>query len=141
MTAAAVSRLIDQARADGLELTPNGDKLKLRGPAEVIERWKPRLAEQKAGILAALTQPIPPDLAALIQRAASFYGYGPGDMTVIQQAAQRDPAGLRLALEADPLHQFMTGRTLDGMMGIDQGHPAPGDAAAGPCAGRGGLRR
>ena len=101
MTASTVSRLIDQARADGLELVPNGDRLKLRGPAEVIERWKPRLAEQKAGILAALTRPIPDDLERLIQRAATHWEYSPEDIATIYQAARRDPEGLRLALEND----------------------------------------
>ena len=101
MTAATAFNLIDQARADGLELVPNGDRLKLRGQAEVIERWKPRLAEHKAGILAALTQPIPPDLAALIQRAATYWEYSPDDLATIQRAARRDPDGLRLALEND----------------------------------------
>ncbi len=101
MTASTVSRLIDQARADGLELVPNGDRLKLRGPADVVARWKPRLAEQKAGIIAALTHPIPPDLDRLIQRAATYWEYSPDDLAVIHQAARRDPEGLRLALEND----------------------------------------
>lgn len=139
MTAATASRLIVQARADGLELVPNGDKLKLRGTAEVVERWKPRLAGHKAEVMAALTKPIQPDLERLIKRAASFYGYGPDDLAVIHQAARRDPAGLRLALEADPLHPFMIGRTLDGMMGMGQLNPEPVDPAARPCAGRGGM--
>ena len=46
--------LIEEARADGLELQPNGDRLKLRGPAEVVERWKPRIVASKSEILAAL---------------------------------------------------------------------------------------
>lgn len=46
--------LIEAARADGLELRSNGDLLKLRGPADVVARWKPRIAADKAGILAAL---------------------------------------------------------------------------------------
>jgi hypothetical protein len=51
MTARA---MIDQARADGLELRSNGDKLKLSGPAAVVERWKPRIVASKSEILAAL---------------------------------------------------------------------------------------
>lgn len=109
MTAATVSRLIDQARADGLELVPNGDRLKLRGPAEVIERWKPRLAEHKAEVMAALTRPIPDDLAALIETAAQFYQYSGDDMSSINDLARRDPEGLRAALLADPLRPFMAG--------------------------------
>jgi len=52
MTALA---LIDQARADGLELRRNGDKLKLSGPVAVVERWKPRVVASKAEIMAALS--------------------------------------------------------------------------------------
>jgi hypothetical protein len=48
--------LIDQARADGLELRSNGDKLKLLGPEDVVERWKPRIIASKAAILAALSE-------------------------------------------------------------------------------------
>lgn len=51
MTALA---LIDQARADGLELRPNGDRLKLRGPADVVARWKPCIAAHKPEIMDAL---------------------------------------------------------------------------------------
>lgn len=54
MTACAI---IDQARADGLELRANGEKLKLSGTAEVVERWKPRLIARKAEIMAALSAP------------------------------------------------------------------------------------
>ena len=53
MTARA---LIDQARSDGLELRANGEKLKLSGPAAVVERWQPRIVASKAAILAALSE-------------------------------------------------------------------------------------
>jgi len=49
--------LIEEARADGLELRSNGDKLKLLGPAEVVERWKPRIVASKPEILAVLSAP------------------------------------------------------------------------------------
>lgn len=50
--------MIEEARADGLELRSNGGKLKLLGPAQVVERWKPRIVASKSEILAAL-QPAP----------------------------------------------------------------------------------
>lgn len=92
--------LLDQARADGLELQPNGDKLKLRGPADVVERWKPRIAANKPEILAALS-PIPDDLEHLIVRAGTRLEYSPDDYALIREVARRDPDGLRLALEND----------------------------------------
>jgi hypothetical protein len=54
MTAAT---LIEQARADGLELLTNGDRLKVRGPADVVERWKPRIVASKSEIMATLSAP------------------------------------------------------------------------------------
>ncbi len=51
------SALIEEARADGLELRINGEKLKLLGPVEVVERWKPRIVASKPEILAALSAP------------------------------------------------------------------------------------
>lgn len=114
MTAATVARLIDLARADGLELLANGDKLRLRGPAVSIEMWKPVLAPHKAEVLAALAAndaPIPANLAFLMDRAAAFYGYGPDDFDLIHQAGRRDPEGLRRALLADPLAPFMPSST------------------------------
>jgi hypothetical protein len=53
--------LIEQARADGLELHPNGDKLKLRGTPEAIEKWRPLLAPHKGEILAALSSKLSAD--------------------------------------------------------------------------------
>ncbi|EFK95921.1 hypothetical protein LDC_2061 [sediment metagenome] len=54
MTAAA---LIEQARADGLELRTDGDKLKVSGLADAVERWKPRIVASKPEILTALSAP------------------------------------------------------------------------------------
>lgn len=92
--------LIDQARADGLELHPNGDRLKLIGSAAVVEKWKPQIAANKPGILAALST-IPPDLEHLIVQAGALWEYSPDDYALIRAAARRDPDGLRLALEND----------------------------------------
>jgi hypothetical protein len=92
--------LLDQARADGLELRADGERLKLRGPAAVVEKWKPRIAANKPAIMAALL-PIPPDLERLIVRAGVYWKYSPGDFEMIRGAARRDPEGLRLALEND----------------------------------------
>jgi hypothetical protein len=49
--------LIEEARADGLELIPKGDILKLIGASNVVERWKPRIVASKPEILAALSAP------------------------------------------------------------------------------------
>lgn len=110
MTAATVAKLIDLARADGLELSPNGDGVKLRGQAETVSRWKPILAPHKADILAILAAndaPIPADLALLIRRAATYYGYSPEDLAEVEELARREPEGLRMALRADPLAPYM----------------------------------
>lgn len=92
--------LIEEARADGLQLRRNGDKIKLIGPAEVVERWKLRIVASKPEILAALL-PIPPDLERLIVRAGAFWEYSLDDYDLIRKVARRDPDGLRLALETD----------------------------------------
>lgn len=97
--------LIDQARVDGLELRPNGDRIKLIGPSAVVERWTPAIAANKAAILAALaanTAPIAPDLERLIVRAGAFWEYSPDDYALIREIGRRDPDGLRLALATDP---------------------------------------
>ena len=92
--------LIEEARADGLDLIANGDRLKMRGPADAVERWKPRLAASKLEIMDLLA-PIPDDLERLIQRAGAYWEYSPEDFVLIREAARRDPDGLRLALEND----------------------------------------
>ncbi|MBN3763407.1 hypothetical protein [Burkholderia sp. Ac-20365] len=51
-----VRMLIAAARAAGLVLTPNGDKLKVRGDGAVIDQWTAELVAHKAEILACLTQ-------------------------------------------------------------------------------------
>jgi len=72
--------------------------------AEMLERHPGAIAAEpihQAEMMAALTRPIPDDLERLIQRAAAYWQYSPDDLAVIQQAAQRHPEGLRLALEND----------------------------------------
>lgn len=49
--------LIEQVRSDGLELRADGGKLKLSGPEEAVERWKPRIVASKPEIMAALSAP------------------------------------------------------------------------------------
>ena len=92
--------LIEQARADGLQIWAAGDRLKLKGQPDVIERWKPRLASHKASIMAVLA-PIDQELDRLIQRAAAYWGYSPDDFVLIYDLARKDPDGLRLALQTD----------------------------------------
>lgn len=125
MTVATVAKLIDMARADGLELFSNGDGVKLRGEPETVARWKPILAPHKADILTALSandSPIPADLALLIQRAATFYGYSPEDLAEVEDLARRAPDGLRMALRADPLAPYMQSQTTspDWTRGFDE---------------------
>ncbi len=59
------------------------------------------LPAQSAAECAGNVQGIQPDLERLIQRAAAYWQYSPDDLATIYQAAQRDPEGLRLALEND----------------------------------------
>lgn len=60
--------IIEQAARDGLEIrkgdTP--DKLKLRGTADAVARWKPIIAQHKPEVLAALDAANNADLAALL---------------------------------------------------------------------------
>ncbi len=71
---------------------------------EILERHPGAIVVEpihRAEVMAALTRPIPDDMERLIRRAAAYWQYSPDDLAVIQQAAQRDPEGLRLALEND----------------------------------------
>jgi hypothetical protein len=52
-----VAALIKQAGADGLRLWADGEGLAYEGPADVVERWKPRIVASKPEIMAALTAP------------------------------------------------------------------------------------
>ncbi len=53
-----VAALIKQAGADGMRLWADGEGLAYEGPADVVERWKPRIVANKPEILASL-QPAP----------------------------------------------------------------------------------
>lgn len=108
MTPAAIIR---EANADGvnLALSPVGT-LKATGDASAVNRWLPILKAYKPGILSALKEaendalgytPIPDDLENLIRRAGTFWEYSPEDYALVRDLAQRDPDGLRLALESD----------------------------------------
>lgn len=108
MTAATVTRLIDLARADGVEVVAVGDKVRLRGPAESVERWTPVLREHKPAIAVLLNATIPDDLEHLVRRAGVYYSYSADDWQLIRQVAQLDPEGLRRALLDDPLAPHMS---------------------------------
>lgn len=96
--------LLEQSGLAGLVVTLYGDKLKLRGPAEAIQKWKPLLAPYKAELIATLVAndaPIPDDLEQLIRRVGTYWEYSPDDYDLIRATARRDPDGLRMALEND----------------------------------------
>lgn len=69
MNAATEARdILAQAARDGLEIRKGDapDKLKLRGTAEAVTRWKPIIAQHKPEVLAALDAANDADLAALV---------------------------------------------------------------------------
>ncbi len=105
MTPAAIIR---EAQADGVGLAPSpAGTIKATGDASAVNRWLPILKAYKTGILAALKEaandgpPIPAELEHLIRRAGTFWEYSPEDYALVRDLAQRDPDGLRLALESD----------------------------------------
>jgi hypothetical protein len=49
---------------------------------------------------------IPVDLEHLIRRAGTYWEYSPEDYDLVRYVARRDPDGLRLSLESDPLQPF-----------------------------------
>lgn len=98
MTAAT---LLDQTRRDGLEVSANDGRLKVRGPAVAVKKWTPVLVANKPELLAVLTAPIAPDLEHLIVRAGAFWEYSHEDFDLIRRAARVDPEGLRRALLGD----------------------------------------
>ena len=53
-----VAALIKQVGADGMRLWVDGEGLAYEGPADVVERWIPRIVASKPEIMAALTAPI-----------------------------------------------------------------------------------
>lgn len=61
-----------------------------------------------AGVFPRPTPSVPLDanLDALVQAAADYYGYDDEDVRLMQDISQREPDGLRLALETDPLRPF-----------------------------------
>ena len=124
--------LLDEARAAGLTLRADGDKLIIRGPrsAEPVAR---RLIDRKAEVLAALTdshepQPLAPRLPGrqpdlyevdgrlltFVERAAHFRdgwkatGYPPG----IQPAGEQAPATIAPA-EPEPRFEYAGCRRIE----------------------------
>jgi hypothetical protein len=93
--------MIDQARADGLELRANGDKLKLSGTAAAVKRWKPRLVASKAEIMAALSATAADIAQAEPEpaRACSSCAYRPPGWLSIQPAPCGNPVAAGLATQ------------------------------------------
>ena len=94
--------LIEEARADGLGLRLSGDKLRLRGTVEVVERWKPRIVASKPEIMAAL-QSAPPDpdpVEVACSPHAQTLEQQPNSERIQRVAAQlEDDPGLMYAME------------------------------------------
>jgi hypothetical protein len=69
--------LIDQAKADGVTVVLAKDlKLKAAGPETAVAKWRPRLAEQRGWIIAALKPEDPtPDRRCDICRRPAFFGF------------------------------------------------------------------
>lgn len=109
MTPAAI---LARAEALGLTLLPDGPHIRVRGHREAVAEVAPLLSANKPAILAILAGGAATnadrqdDLDSLIRGAATYYAATPDDMEIMAQLAQRDPAGLRRALLADPLRPF-----------------------------------
>lgn len=86
----------------------------LNAPANEVEHVRtgiPAVGEGRDSHEAVFSRPAPSvpldaNLDALIQAAADYYGYDEDDLRLMRDIAQRDPIGLRLALETDPLRPF-----------------------------------
>lgn len=103
------SAILSRAESLGLTITPDGENLRVRGPRDAIEEITPLVKANKQAIIAALAAndaPIPDYLERLIQRAGTYYEYTTDDWKLIRDTARRDPDGLRLAIETDPLYPF-----------------------------------
>jgi hypothetical protein len=67
--------LLDQAKADGVTVAlAEGLKLKAAGPETAVAKWRPRLAEQRGWIIAALKpdDPTPDHRCDICRRPARF---------------------------------------------------------------------
>ncbi len=53
----ATQTMLERARADGLEITVNDGRVKLRGSPDAIARWTPELSPYKAQIIEAANEP------------------------------------------------------------------------------------
>lgn len=119
-----IASLLNQARKDGLHIRADAGQVRLRGPSEVIQKWRPLLAEHKAGLLKALAAnetTIPADLEALIQESALFWEWGDDDLLLIRATAAKDPEGIRLTLKMNPLRPYYgTGTVADTPLGGEE---------------------
>jgi len=101
--------LLAQVRKDGLQIRADAGQVKLAGPPELIQKWRPILAPHKSELLALLSANdagIPADLEALIWETARLWQWDEDDLGLIHATAARDPDGMRLALSSDPLRPF-----------------------------------
>lgn len=123
------SAIFSRAEELGVTITPDGQNLRIRGPRDALAEITPMVKAHKPAILAAMnmhlnepensssslkadrpckgshtlssSQKSPSTLDSLIQRAATFYEYGPDDFVLIEEMKRTDPDGLRLALVTD----------------------------------------
>lgn len=113
--------LLNQARQSGLQIRSDAGQIKIAGPSELIQKWRPLLAPYKAELLALLAANdagIPADLEALIQESARFWEWDTDDLRLIRETAARDQDGIRLALTTNPLrHLYGTGTVNDTKLG------------------------
>ncbi len=101
-----IASLLNQARKDGLHIRAEAGQVRLRGPSEVIQKWRPLLAEHKAALLEQLAANDVGDLDEVIAAAAEYWQYDADDLAIIHDLARTDPEALRRSLLADPLRPF-----------------------------------
>ncbi|MBK6743613.1 MAG: hypothetical protein IPG66_11805 [Hydrogenophilales bacterium] len=112
-----VQALLHQAKQAGLQIRADAGQVKLAGPSELIQKWRPLLAPHKAELLALLAAndgtSIPVDLETLIQESARFWRWDDDDMRLIRETAARDSEGIRLALATNPLRSLYSRGTVN----------------------------
>lgn len=94
-------QLIQEARQDGLAIRVENGQVKLRGPAQAIEKWKPALVEQKREIIEALsTQPtatgIDPEAERLARQNAAAWGWDDEDLNLLFDVLRRQPPEIQI---------------------------------------------
>lgn len=90
----SIATLIQQAERDGVVILAEGGQVKLRGPAEVIQRWRPILAQHKAEIVATLNSAANEPEASPTEISCMRAGVG------VRKAATASP-GASARLDAD----------------------------------------